>query len=329
MPSKIKRTEPVDRRRFLRQLASGVIGAAGAGLVTYMARSDEPVYHPPEKIYTIPDFRQNPGAAYPRMVIARGDNPERMVGAAINKLGGIENFIQPGDRVVIKPNAAWDRLPEQAANTNPEVIAAIIKEAKKARPSKIIVTDVSINDPRRVFARSGIENAAQSEGAEIWIPSDEDFLTADLKGSLLTEWPVSRIFLEADKIINAPVVKHHSLSRCTLAQKNWYGILGGRRNRLHQDIHTSISDLAQAMRPTLTVMDATRVLMRGGPTGGSLNDVAIRNTIVAGLDEVAIDSFGMDILGVNPYDVDFMKLSQERGLGKIAWREIHYTEVTV
>jgi uncharacterized protein (DUF362 family) len=263
------------------------------------------------------------------MVIARGVNVDMMVKAAVDKLGGIEKFIGPGDKVVIKPNVAWDRLPEQAANTNPLVVAAVVKLVVSARPSSIKVTDVSLNDPYRCFSRSGIEEAAQKAGAKIWIPGANDFKLANLNGSLLKEWPVSRAFLEADKVINVPVIKHHSLSKCTLAQKNWYGILGGQRNQLHQDIHTSIADLAQAMRPTLTIMDGTRVLMRNGPTGGSLNDVETHNTIIAGLDEVAIDAFSMSILGVNPDEVKFMEMSQKRGLGVIDWKSLHYEQLTV
>jgi len=304
-------------------------GAVGASALTWAAYSDDPLLHTPEKIYTLPDFRVDPGANYPKMVIVHGANPDMMVKAAVDRLGGIEKFIRPGDKVVIKPNVAWDRLPEQAANTNPLVVAGVVKLVVSARPSSITVTDVSLNDPYRSFSRSGIENASVKAGAKVWIPGDNDFKVANLNGSLLKEWLVSRAFLEADKVINVPIIKHHSLSKCTLAQKNWYGILGGRRNQLHQDIHTSISDLAQAMRPTLTVMDGTRVLMTNGPTGGALNDVEAHNTIIAGLDEVAIDAYSMSILGVNPDEVKFMAMSQKRGLGVIDWKSIYHDEFTV
>lgn len=310
-------------------MAVGLVGAFGATAATYFLYSNDPVYRIPEKIYRLPDFRVEPGTARKRMVIAHGTDPNWMVRAAVDKLGGIERFIRPGDRVVVKPNAAWDRMPEQAANTNPEVVSAVVRLVKGARPSKIVVTDVSLNDPYRAFSRSGIEAAAKEAGAEIWIPSDNDFVLTDLKGELLKVWPVSRAFLEADKVINVPVVKHHSLSRCTLAMKNWYGILGGRRNQLHQEIHTSIADLAQAMRPTLTVMDATRVLMRNGPTGGSLNDVLTHNTILVGMDEVAIDAYSMGILGIKPSEVEFMEIAQRRSLGRIDWKSLGPDELTV
>jgi uncharacterized protein (DUF362 family) len=111
--------------------------------------------------------------------------------------------------------------------------------------------------------------------------------------------------------------------------KNWYGVLGGRRNQLHQDIHTSIVDLAQAVRPTLTVMDAVRVLKRNGPTGGSLDDVAIGNTVVAGLDEVAIDAWSLQLLGLTPDKVRYLAMGQERGLGTVDWRALNWVESQV
>ncbi len=318
----------LNRRRFIKTVAQGCAGVVGVSAVTYLAYGEKPVYHAPEKIYKLNDFRVDT-SGLPRLIITHGDDPFMMVKAATEKLGGIDRFIKPGDRVVIKPNVAWDRLPEQAANTNPDVVLAVAKLVMGAKPASVTVTDVSLNDPYRSFARSGIEKAAGEAGAKLWIPGVNDFRQADLNGSLLKVWPVSRAFLEADKVINIPVVKHHSLSRATLAQKNWYGILGGRRNQLHQDIHTSIADLASAVRPTLTVMDATRVLMKNGPTGGSLSDVKVFNTIVVGLDEVAIDSYSLGLLGAKPDDVGYMKLSQERGLGEPDWKSIRYEELNV
>jgi len=111
--------------------------------------------------------------------------------------------------------------------------------------------------------------------------------------------------------------------------KNWYGILGGRRNQLHQRIHTSIVDLAAALRPTLTIMDATRVLKHNGPTGGSLDDVSVENTLIAGLDEVAIDSYSLRFLDLTADAVPFLALGEQRGLGQVDWRNKRWVETRV
>jgi uncharacterized protein (DUF362 family) len=229
--------------------------------------------------------------------------------------------------VLIKPNVGWDRQPEQAANTNPEVVRATVELCLEAGASDVWVTDVSINDPYRCFARSGIETAVKLAGGEIRYTSEKDFVLTDLKGQILKVWPVSRFYHEADKVINMPVVKHHSLSQCTIAMKNWYGVLGGRRNRLHQEINASIVDLASAVRPTLTVVDATRVLKRNGPTGGNLSDVSIENTILAGLDEVALDAYSLKYLDLNVRDVPFLGLAEQRGIGRADWASLDYVEI--
>ncbi len=111
--------------------------------------------------------------------------------------------------------------------------------------------------------------------------------------------------------------------------KNWYGVLGGQRNRLHQEIDLSITDLAAAIRPTLTVADATRVLVRNGPTGGSLSDVSIEDTIIAGLDEVAIDSYCINFLDLKVEDVRFLKIAENRRLGVTDWKSLDFVELSV
>lgn len=313
--SKHHQTSPSTRREFLRKSALAGGTAVAAAAWGYLSHNQDPVYHFPEKIYSLKGFRDHADLPFKGLVAVRGDNVPDMVAAALKPFGGMERFIRPGDRVVVKPNIAWDRTPEQAANTNPEVVAAVVRHCIAAGAGRVIVTDVSCNDAYRCFSRSGIEQAALAAGGEILFPREELFLPADLKGGVLKVWPVFKPFLEADRVINLPVVKHHSLSRCTLAMKNWYGILGGRRNQLHQDIHPSIVDLAAAMRPTLTLVDATRVLFRNGPTGGNVADVKPLRTLLAGVDEVALDTLAAGLLDLGVDDVPYLKMAEARGIG--------------
>jgi uncharacterized protein (DUF362 family) len=310
-----RRIADPSRRRFLRDL--GLLSGAAAGFTALglISRSDLPVRRPQEQVYRLPDFRIEASAVRPDLAVVHGLQVEPMVREAVQRLGGIGRFIQKGDKVLLKPNVGWDRQPEQAANTNPEVVGAMARLCREAGAEAVWVSDVSLNDPQRCFARSGILAAAQQAGAEVRLPGSNDFWQTDMQGELLKVWPVSRFFHLADKLINLPVVKHHSLCGCTLAMKNWYGVLGGRRNQLHQQIHTSIVDLAAAVRPTLTLMDATRVLKHNGPTGGSLEDVSVENTLIAGTDEVAIDTYCLRFLGVAPEAVPFLAMGAQRGLG--------------
>ncbi len=325
--SRHKRVLPVmTRREFMRNLGVTAGAAAGFTALGLLSHSEEPVRRAREPVHQWKDFRVEPSAILPEFAVVRGTRVEQMVREAVGRMGGIERFVHKGEKVLLKPNVGWDRQPEQAANTNPEVVAAVARLCREAGAAEVWVTDVSLTNPQRCFFRSGIEAAAQGAGAKVLLPGGNDFQQTDMRGDLLKIWPVSRFFHQADRVINLPVVKHHSLCGCTLAMKNWYGVLGGRRNQLHQQIHTSIVDLAAAVRPTLTLMDATRVLKHNGPTGGSLQDVVIENTLIAGLDEVAIDAFSLQFLDLTADAVPFLALGETRGLGRVDWRTLRRVE---
>jgi len=331
MPGKKKgshyhRVHSISRRAFLRNMALTGATAASFGALGWLSYSEQALRKEPEIIHTLPNFRVELSSVLPQLAIVHGPDPTLLVREAITRLGGMTRFIRKGDKVVIKPNVGWDRQPEQAANTHPAVVAEVAQLCRQAGAGEVIVTDVSLNDPQRCFTRSGIREAAQNAGATVRLPGSNDFIATDMQGELLKIWPVARFFLEADKVINVPIVKHHSLCGCTLAMKNWYGVLGGRRNQLHQNIHTSIVDLAHAMRPTLTVMDAVRVLKSNGPTGGSLSDVALENTLIAGVDEVAIDAYSLQLLDLQPDQVPFLAMAQQRGLGVVDWHQLRVSE---
>ena len=193
----------------------------------------------------------------------------------------------------------------------------------QAGAKRVIVTDVSCNDAERCFHRSGIAAAARGEGAEVVLPDPARFREVNLGGEVLQSWQVFGPFLEADKVINLPIAKQHDLTGATLGFKNWYGILGGERNRLHQQIHQSLVDLAAFMMPTLTLIDCYRVLLRNGPTGGNVEDVALHKTLVAGTDPVALDAY----VAKAYWDLDadalpYLKLAERRGLGRADFAQV-------
>ncbi|MCL2824587.1 MAG: DUF362 domain-containing protein [Polyangiaceae bacterium] len=276
----------------------------------------------------IKDFRVPSRADLPIMAVAkRGADPNSLTRAAIDALGGMSRFVAKGDVVTIKPNIGWDRTPIQAANTNPEVVAAVVRCALEAGAKTVFVTDFSCNEPQRCFQRSGIWAAAHEAGAQVVLPAEHEFRTMDLAGTSLGEWPVLRPLIEADKLINIPIPKHHGLARFTCAMKNWYGFIGGRRNRLHQDIHTSIADLASFVRPTLTIIDAIRVLLRNGPQGGNIDDTREMNTVIATLDEVAGDSYACDFIGERADRLEYIRYAHQRGIGTMDLRSVQIVEV--
>lgn len=319
----------IDRRQFLKHAAVTCAAASAAGVWGYRYYSNEPVSKRKEKIFNFKNYKVEESSVYPKIAIVHGKDAERITRAAIDRMGGITRFVKPGERVLIKPNAGWDRQAEQAANTNPDVIQAVVRLCIEARASEVWVTDVSVNDPYRSFARSGIEAVVKKAGGKVKINTEHDFVLTDLKGDILKIWPVSIFYHQIDRFINIPVVKHHSLSKCTIAMKNLYGALGGQRNRLHQDINASIADLASAIQPTLTIVDATRVLKRNGPTGGSLSDVSIEDTVIAGTDMVAVESYSIRLLELNASELPYISIAENKGIGTSDWKSLNYSETSL
>jgi uncharacterized protein (DUF362 family) len=264
------------------------------------------------------DLRVAEESGRPPLVVAKGGGPALLVRAAVAALGGMERFVKPGETVLVKPNIAWDRVPEQGANTHPEVVAEVVRLCRAAGARRVIVSDNSVHDAGRVAERSGIRAAVGAVRGELVLPGRSGFERMTLGGSVLSSWDVLSLVFQADRLVNLPVVKHHSLSHLTCGLKNHMGLIGGSRGRLHQEIHTAVVDLAAAFRPTLTVVDATRVMMRNGPTGGRLEDVAALNMVAAGTDPVACDAWAARQLGLDPSDVGHVVLAEGRGLGRMA-----------
>ena len=299
------------REAVVRLSQAALAGAAVAGGGAFFAgraaaRTDAP---------PVPDWRVAVTGAAARVHAARGDDPAKNVRRVLAALGGLETFVKRGDVVLVKPNVGWDRLPEQAANTDPAVVAELVRACRAAGARKVVVADLSCNDPRRCFARSGIRAAAEQAGAEVLDGSQLRMAAASIPGSA-AGLEVFEPVLQATRVINVPVAKHHGLSRATLGMKNWFGVLGKGRARLHQDIDRTVAELGAVFRPTLTVVDATRVLLGNGPQGGSLDDVRAVGAVCAGVDPVLCDAWGAAQLDVKPAALGFIAEAERRGLGK-------------
>lgn len=314
------------RRDFLIKTSKAAALAAISGS-TAVFFHNRPVMSYEKPSLATADYRVPSDKAWPEIVLARSADHISALRQSLDAIGGIKRFVKAGERVTIKPNVGWDRAPDQAANTNPVLVGEMVKLCLEAGAVSVAVTDVTCNDPRRCFLRSGIREAAEKAGAKVHLEADEDFVTVDMGGEMLTTWPVLKYFLETDRLINMPIAKQHSLSGCTVGMKNLYGIIGGSRHQLHQRIDQSIVDLSNFCHPTLTVVDATRVLLRGGPQGGSLDDVAIENTVICATDPVAADSRGAEFIGLSGDKVGHIVLAEKSGLGLVDYRAAGYKEI--
>ena len=265
-----------------------------------------------------PPFAGQAPPPAPDLAVVEGSSPYAITKEAVAALGGMSRFVGKGDRVVVKPNIGWDRTPEMAANTNPEVVKALVELAQDAGARRVIVIDNTTNQARRCYIRSGIQDAVkQAGGTMLFVDEQHRVRKMALGGAWLKEWDVVLDVIEADKVINVPIAKHHSLCQLTLGMKNWLGAIGGARNQLHQRIDEAMVDLAAFFKPALTVLDAYRILVRNGPQGGRASDTEVRETIVAGVDVAAVETMGASFFGLGPKDLLFLRLAYERGLGRI------------
>jgi uncharacterized protein (DUF362 family) len=276
----------------------------------------------------------------PEMTIARWSGPAETEAAAIDKiaaklvekaieaLGGMGRFVKRGDVVWVKPNIGWDRTPEQAANTNPEIVAALVRMCFAAGAKKIKVGDNSCDLPAKCYPASRIPEAAKREGAEVYLLDRNRVREVAIGGERVKRLPLFPEFLEADLLINVPIVKDHVLAGATLCMKNYMGVME-KRNTFHQAIPDCLVDLTRFMKPRLCVLDGVRVLKAHGPKGGNLADVEIKNTVAAGIDIVALDALGAELLGRKPAGISSIVKGQAAGLGKMDYRMLALKELAV
>jgi uncharacterized protein (DUF362 family) len=266
------------------------------------------------------------------LAVARGSDPAAIVKAALASLGGIERFVKTGQDVIIKPNICVDYHPaEYAATTNPDVVATLVTLCLGAGAKRVRVMDSPFAgiSPPSAYAASGIEVAVKAAGGEMEVMSPIKFARFPIpQGKSITSWEIYRDVLETDVLIDVPIAKNHSLARLTLGGKNLLGVVLN-PNQIHSDLPQRVADLISLIRPTLTVVDAYRILKEHGPTGGSLNDVTQANTIIASHDIIAADSYGATLFGLTGADVPYIKKGAEMGLGTLDLSKVKVEEVNV
>ncbi|MBI5522473.1 MAG: DUF362 domain-containing protein [Desulfarculus sp.] len=321
----------MDRRDFLRRaLGAGLtVAAAGAlGLTLYDPKGPSAAGPalPPVKL---PDFSLKAQAG--RMAVVRGHERVAALQAGFKALGGLETFIHKGDQVLIKVNAGFATPPSLGATTNPELLHELIRQCLAVGAQRIVVTDNPINDPQSCFSLSGIGQAVQSAGGALALPLERYFRPTTVEGArLIRDWPVLHgPFEGVTKVIGLCPVKDHHRSGASMAMKNWYGLLGGRRNIFHQDIHTIIAELAMLMRPTLVILDGVVSMISNGPTGGSPDDLKATGTLIISTDQVAADALGATLLDKTPADLPFIGQAAALGLGRADWRSLKAAEVSL
>jgi len=305
----------VNRRQFLEQVAAWSAGLAVAAPVFRIASAQTPAA----------------GAASPVLAVATGKDYGALVSSVLEPLGGMKAFVKSGDRVVVKPNIGWDRTPEQAANTHPEVVKALVKQALDAGAKEVLVFDRPCNEARLTYKNSGIKEAVESIGdkrASCPFLDERKWMPVKIeKGKVVKEWRLYGDAVKADCYINVPIAKHHGVGRLTLGLKNVMGVMGDNRGKIHRQLGQSLADINLVIAPKLTVIDATRILLRHGPSGGNLDDVKVLDTLVASADMVATDAYATAFFDMKPEDVPATVAAHEMGMGEINLEKVKIVKV--
>lgn len=333
---------PMDRRTFMRRIvgASAIGGATGYAALAPanwpLSLKDSTGLRsvPVPKRFTLKSFKvERPAGTTTDIGVARGqrgadgsfsnEQMQTLLRKAVDGVGGLEHYIKPGDIVLVKPNVAFDRSPNLGATSNPVILEELIRMLLvDCRAQEVRVADNPIESPPDCFKKSKIEYATLKGGGRVYLPDSNAFRLLDTPGATLIEsWLFfHRPFTNVDKVIGLAPVKDHNLCHASMGIKNWYGLLGGTRNQFHQDIHNIVSDLSIMIRPTLTIIDGTNVLMENGPTGGDPSNVKKGDVVMAGTDPVALDAWTFEHALERGRDYPrYLRMAEEKGGGVLDW----------
>jgi len=344
-PRKYITQRTFSRREFLRLLGlsgAGAILAACGGKTTPTVESSSltstssalpSTVIPASEYDAIPTSEATtippPTSAQAYLAVVRGTSPAAMTTTVIAALGGIERFVKSGANVIIKPNICTDNHPyEYAATTNPQVVATLVRLCLGAGASRVRVMDNPFSgSAQSAYAISGIAEAVAAAGGEMEVMNRNKFVKATIPaGKDIKEWPFYQDILEADLVINVPIAKHHSLARLTLGGKNLLGVIA-KPSAIHANLGQRIADLVSRVRPALTVVDAVRILMNHGPSGGNLDDVKLTNTVIASHDIVAADAYAATLFGLTGADISYIQAAADSGLGRMDLSSVKIEEI--
>jgi uncharacterized protein (DUF362 family) len=268
-----------------------------------------------------------PSAAYDLVAVKNGE-ASQMFEKAIQSLGGMKNFVKKGQKVIVKPNIGWDVIPELAANTNPKLVATIVKHCLAAGASEVFVFDNTCDNWTKCYKNSGIEKAVKDAGGKMAPGNSEKYYqSVKIQGKKLKETKVHELILESDVFINVPILKHHSSGGLTIGMKNLMGIVWDRSYWHKNDLHQCIADFVTYSKPQLTVVDAYRVLQSNGPRGVSAEDVGLVKSLILSTDMVAADVAAAKIFGQEPEKIAYLRHAREMKLGETNLEKLNINRI--
>jgi uncharacterized protein (DUF362 family) len=265
------------------------------------------------------------------MVAIKGGEPGAMFDKAIASLGGMKQFVQRNQTVVLKPNIGWDTPPERAANTNPALVGRIVEHCKMAGAKAVYVFDNTCNEWTRCYKNSGIEDAVKKAGG-VMVPGNSEgyYHPVTIKnGKMLKNAKVHEKILESDVFINVPILKTHDGAKLTISMKNLMGVVWDRGYWHANDLQQCIADFATFKKPVLNIVDAYRVMKRNGPRGVSVADVVSLKYQIISADMVAADAAATKLLNLEPAQVKHIGLAAALGVGSLDLEKLNINRITM
>jgi uncharacterized protein (DUF362 family) len=265
------------------------------------------------------------------LVAVKGGEPDVMLKKGMEAFGGIGKFVKKGQKVVIKPNIGWDVAPERAGNTNPKLVAEIVRQCRQAGASEVYVFDHTCDNWQRCYKNSGIESAVKDAGGKI-APGQTEGYYHDIaipKGKSITSAKEHELLLSSDVFINVPILKHHGGARLTITMKNMMGNVWDRGTWHRNDLHQCIADYASYRKPTLNIVDAYYVMKQNGPRGVSVEDVVTMKSLLISTDMVAIDTAAAKLFGMAPADVRYIQIAADQKIGRMDLENLRIKRLTV
>jgi len=251
----------------------------------------------------------------PTVYAVHGIDIPTMIRAGISRVGGWKSFVRKGTKVTIKPNAAWASRPEQGGNTDPILVRECVAACRKCGASEVVVPGNPCANPTYSFSISGIQAAVENAGGRMYAAvKDDHFTRVSLPAARnLKQADVVKDVLDTGCLVNMPVAKSHVGAVLTLSMKNWMGSVKDRKVWHRNNLHQCIADFSAFIRPSLIIMDATRIMLTGGPRGPG--ELSHSNQLIFGVDPVAVDAYAATLFNKEPFDVPYIRIANRMDVG--------------
>ena len=266
------------------------------------------------------------------VVLVRCDNydPEGVYGAlkrGTELLGGLDRFVRPGERILLKPNILAGDDPERAVATHPSVLAGTVRLFREGGASVVFGDSPGIENAVHAARGSGLQEAGIRAGAELG-EFGTGLTIENPEGSLVSSFPIAQAVHACDGLVNLPKLKTHQLTRITGAVKNPFGCIPGKRKALYhvqfQDVMEFSGFLAELnlrLKPRLHVMDAIVAMEGNGPRNGDPRPMQV---LIMSDDPVAVDATACRIVDMDPEFVPTTVMGHKAGLGHYLADDIEY-----